>query len=275
VNRPAHLLALCIVSLAVLAASGCVSSETGSSKMMGGVWGYVASPRHASLTVDAARSSSDGIVLSKVVAPADSFVVVSEQGTDMPMAVKSVPRGETDDVKVPLSGVTSLGVVVTLYLDRGRPGLIDFDPMNPTASTDRPIFVGGKPVASDVTLWQAGQPSQLGSATIDVADQVEASGTITIAQVSAPGPSWITVSTDASGTPGTLIGSLSTVATDTTNVRVPLTDTTYRGNVWVGLHVDAGVLGAYEYDRWGTLASSPDQLYTIAGKEVLIGAVLR
>jgi hypothetical protein len=215
-----------------------------------------------------------GLVVTRVVAPGNSLLVVTSAG--MPVGVAAVKPGVTDEVKIPLTGVmASSKITVMLYLDKGRAGVFDANIMNPTASPDRPVFVGGQQVVSHVSAWQAGQASQAGSATLDVFDQAETSGTVLITHVATPGPSWITVSADASGVPGAILGSRSLGATDTVDVKVPLNNTTYRGPVWVGLHVDAGTTGVLEYDRFGSFSSSPDQLYTVNDKELLLHVKLQ
>ena len=277
-NSPVRLLAACSLVAAVLTMSGCVSAETLKTKPATGVWGYVAAAKHASIELDPARASTVGLVVKRVVAPADCLVVVTvndPSNRGMQAGVAAIKRGETEDVKIPLQDVMTWNVTATLYLDRGRKGIFDFDMMDPASSPDRPIFVGGNEVAASTPLWQPGRPAKVGKAVLDVFDQSETSGTLTVAHVITPRPSWITVSTDASGTLGELIGSRSIGATQTSDVAVPLSNATYRGRVWVGLHADAGARGTLEYDRYGDLATSPDQLYRVSGRELLVGAELR
>ena len=277
-NCSARLVATCVLAATALAISGCVSAETLQTRPATGVWGYVASATHASLELDPARASTVGMVFKRVVAPADSLVVVTANdpgGPGMEVGVAAVKRGETRDLKIPLTGVMTPSVTATLYLDRGRAGILDADPMDPASSADRPIFVGGKPVSVSTSLWQPGQAAKPVSATVDVFDQTEASSTLMVTHVAAPGPSWITVWTNVNDAPGALIGLAAIGATDTVDVPVTLTDPKYRGRTWVGLHVDAGVPGTLEYDRFGTLATSPDQLYTVSGQELLSDVQLR
>ena len=277
-KRVARVLLVVGVVLAMSAASGCVSSETLATKPVVGVWGYVAAANHASLELDSGRASTDGLVFTRVVAPADSLIVVTMDVPGSPamgVAVAAVKRGETREVKVPLKGVTTPSVTATLYYDRNRDGILDSDMMDPASAADRPIFVGGKPVAVTAPLWTTGQVAQPGSATVDVFDQVEESSTLLVTHVTAPAPSWITVWTDVNNAPGTLIGSASIAATQAVDVPVALTDAKYRGRTWVGLNVDAGVIGVLEYDPFGTRATSPDQIYTVSGQKLLRDIRLR
>ena len=61
-----------------------------------------------------------------------------------------VKRGESRDVVVPLTGVKSSAVTLTLYVDKGHSGRFESDSMDPDASPDRPVFANGAPVAVKV-----------------------------------------------------------------------------------------------------------------------------
>jgi hypothetical protein len=255
-----------------------VSAETLGPKPASGVWGYVASSKSAALEIDASRSSMSGVVVGRVLAPVDGFVVATEsvEGTApaMQVGLSPVKKGESTDIVIPIMGVEAPTITVTLYADKGQKERFEFDPMKPTSSPDRPIFVDGKPVARTLTISQPEAPMGAGAAVLDVFDQ-PAAKSLNITHVVTAGPSWIVVYADNNGSPGKERGRLSIDATDAVGVTVPLSGRGGKFGEFVSLNTDRGKIGTFEYSRSSNATGTgPDSPYVIQGAELLRHVVL-
>jgi hypothetical protein len=270
-------IALALVCLAPLL-NGCVSAETVGPRRATGVWGYVAASKNATISIDPAHSNVASVVATRVVAPADGFILATaaREGTATGMQVGLVPvkSGESTQVLIPIMGARSGAVVLTLYVDRNHNGHLDSEPMSPASSPDRPVFVDGKPVTVSATLVEAEAPMGAGAALLDVFDQPK-SKKLNVTHVVTPGPSWIAVYADENGVPGRLLGQLSIPATDAIGVAVPLASAPTTAGVFVELHVDDSVIGTYEYQRSTATSVGPDAPYVVGGGEVIKHAYLR
>lgn len=148
-------IALAVLALALIALGGCTDAgDGGESDMMEGVWGYVASESEAQLEVDGS-ASADELVVDRVVAPDDAWLVVHLNDDGKPgerVGVQSIPEGESTNVTVELEGVEGDSVIVAVHADKGEPGEFDFDMEDPTGSPDRPYFVNEKELAQVVEV---------------------------------------------------------------------------------------------------------------------------
>jgi len=280
-KRSLRRLGVCGMLGALLLLAGCVSSETMGPKEATGVWGYVASSKNATLAIDASKSTIVSVVASRVVSPGPGFIVAtaSGEGTGVAMQVGVVPvkAGESTNLTIPIMGVMTSQVLLTLFVDHGRQGLLEFDPMKPVASPDRPVFVDGKPVAVTVTVSPAQAPTGSGNAVLDVFDQAASKG-LTVTHVVAPGPSWLVVYADQNGVPGKELGRLALSASDLIGVTVPLAHKPAPGGVFVALHTDAGMIGTFERPTSTGATSTPggaDTVYVVGGGQVMKRIVLR
>ncbi len=150
------------------------------------VWGYVASADKAQLEVAENQDGVDELVVKRVLAPSDSWVVVHADMNGSPGArvgIAPIKRGESLDVKVPLEGLTTPKVIVAVHADRGTAGEFDFDMMNKEMSPDRPFFVNEAELAKMVTVRDFGVPLAAGQASIVASDQIDSTSTITISKV--------------------------------------------------------------------------------------------
>lgn len=131
-------------------------SETDS--MMGGVWGYVAAPERAQLEVAEEQPSSAFILVDRVLAPEDGWLVVHREVDGKPgdrVGLEHVSRGVSTDVEVELEGVEDGDtVIVAVHADRATPNTFDFDMEAAEQSPDRPFFVDRKELAAMVMLGQ-------------------------------------------------------------------------------------------------------------------------
>lgn len=141
--------------VASLALAGCAEPAQSGMDEMPEVWGYVASANSAQLEVDEDQRGMDELVVDRVVAPGDAWVVVHADDDGKPgmrIGLARVEKGESTNVKVELEDVTTPKVIVAIHADRGVKGEFDFDMMNPTTSPDRPYFVDEKELAAIVRV---------------------------------------------------------------------------------------------------------------------------
>jgi hypothetical protein len=252
--------------------SGCTSDDSLGRSTPTGVWGYVASENDAAFDIDERRSSVSSLIARRVAAPADGFIVATvdrgDSGPAMQVGLVPVKRGESRDVIIPILGARSSEVTLTLYIDRAHKGLLEFDPMDPTSSPDRPVFVRGKPVQRRVAISQAAAPMGAGAAVLDVYNQPAAS-TVNVTHVVSSAPSWVVVYSDENGGPGEVLGMTRIGATDEIGLEVDLKGPVATRGVFVALHADTGRSGVFEYNRSRPTTNMPDPPYLAGGAEVM------
>lgn len=106
------------------------------------------------------------------------------------------------------------------------------------------------------------------TAVVQVMDQPGASGSITVASVKVPGPSWIAVHLDEAGMPGPRVGLVHVAAGVNRNVKVPLqSGAKLTGTLIVAVHADRGIVGKFEFAK-ATFDASPDKPYFVDGMEL-------
>ena len=130
------------------------------------MWGYVASADKAQLELDENQLGVDELVVKRVLAPGDAWIVVHEDDNGAPgmrVGIARVKRGESTDVKVELEKLTTPKVIVAVHADRGTKNKFDFDMMKKEMSPDRPFFVDEKELAKVATVREFGveQPRQV------------------------------------------------------------------------------------------------------------------
>ena len=270
-NRYIRVALVATLAVGVLTLAGCSSAKAQSSGMaLPKVWGYVAGANFAQLAV-VDQPGAKTLVVKRVLAPTDAWIVVHLDDKGMPgkrVGLVHISKGESTNVKVPLTGVTTEKVIVAVHADKGTPGQFDFDMMKKAESADRPFFVNGKELATGVTVREFGVKAAVGEAAIEVSPQPGASGTIVVDRAVAPGPAWIVVHLDDNGMPGKRVGFASIVAGENRSVTVTLTPgVALTDNLLVAVHADRGVLGALEFNM-DDKVNSPDQPYFVSGKEV-------
>jgi hypothetical protein len=262
---------LAALAVAALAASGCASAST--TKMdTSKVWGYVASADKAQLEVAQSQDGVNELVVKRVLAPSDAWVVVHADMNGKPgkrVGLAAVKAGETLDVKVPLEGLTTPKVIVAVHADRGTAGEFDFDMMNKEMSPDRPYFVDEAELAKMVTVRDFGIPTTADMASIVASDQIDSTRTITISRVSAPNDAWIVVHLEKDGGPGQRVGLKHISSGETSDTVVKLDPVPLTPNLLVAVHTDAGDPGLFNFDMEDKL-NSTDQPFFVDGKELAI-----
>jgi hypothetical protein len=262
---------LAALAIAALAVGGCTSASP-SSMDTSKVWGYVASADKAQLEVAENQDGVNELVVKRVLAPSDAWVVVHADMDGAPgkrVGIAQVKSGESLDVKVPLEGLTTPKVIVAIHADRGTAGEFDFDMMNKEMSPDRPYFVDEAELAKMVTVRDFGVPTTADQASIVASEQIDSTSTITMASVSAPNDAWIVVHLEKDGGPGQRVGLLHVPAGETSNAVVTLDPVPLTPNLLVAVHTDAGDPGLFNFDMEDKL-NSTDQPFFVDGKELAI-----
>jgi hypothetical protein len=262
--------ALAALAVASLTLAGCTTSTQKMDTTK--VWGYVASADKAQLDVAENQDGVTDLVVKRVLAPSDAWVVVHSDMNGRPgmrVGLAHVKRGESLDVKVPLKGLTTPKVIVALHADKGTAGTFDFDMMNKEASADRPYFVNEAELAKVVTVRDYGVPAAANVASIVASDQIGASKSLLISSVNAPNDAWIVVHLEKDGGPGQRVGLLHVPAGASKDVSVTLEPLPLTPNLLVALHTDAGDPGLFNFDMDDKL-NSLDQPFFVGGKELAI-----
>jgi len=257
------------MALASLALAGCVGAER-SPERMGGVWGYIAEPSSALIECNANQLEGE-IVLDRVKSPERAWVVVRpvNPAYNVINGVVEVPAGESKGVRVKLRNLATEKVYVSLHVDRGRRGQLDFEPARFMESADRPIFTRRTEVARQVSVADGGREIDPGKVALYAEDQGVEAGKLMIRQVIVDRPSWLTVHRIENNAPGRTIGIIRLEKGEYNDLRVALETTDLTDWLEVSVHEDAGQIGTYEY-----LFKRPfdyaDQIYEVAGVPVAL-----
>lgn len=269
-------LALALMLIASLALAACTSPAEAEKSDNPDVWGYVASADDAQLEIAEDQLDTDELVVDRVLAPGDAWVVVHADDDGKPgmrVGLARIEKGESTDVKVELEDVTTPKVIVAVHADRGVKGEFDFDMMSPTMSPDRPYFVDEKELAKVVTVREFGVKADEGDAEVAVSDQ-EADGSITVDRALAPAGAWIVVHLDDEGAPGQRVGLLQIPAGLSEDVVVDLEPLALTDELFVAVHADRGEAGVFEFDMMDKI-NSPDQPFFVDGTEVAVKVSVR
>lgn len=269
--------ALAAMLAGTVALAGCTSPSDAETSDDPDVWGYVASADSAQLEIEADQLGTDELVVDRVLAPGDAWIVVHLDDNGKPGArvgLTHVDKGESADVKVELEDVTTAKVIVAVHADRGERDEFDFDMMNAKMSPDRPYFVDEKELALVVTVREFGVTAETGSAAIEVADQDASAGTLTVDRALAPTDAWIVVHLDDEGAPGARVGLLHMAAGETLDAIVELEPLPLTETLFVAIHADRGETGVFEFDMMDRV-NSPDQPFFTGAEEVATAVTVK
>ncbi len=269
--------ALAAMLAGTVALAGCTSPSDAETSDDPDVWGYVAAPDSAQLEIAADQIGTDELVVDRVLAPGDAWIVVHADDDGKPgmrVGLAHVSKGETTDVKVELEDVTTAKVIVAVHADRGERDEFDFDMMNAKMSPDRPYFVDEKELALVVTVREFGVTAETGSAAIEVADQDASAGTLTVDRALAPTDAWIVVHLDDEGAPGARVGLLHMAAGEILDAIVELEPLPLTETLFVAIHADRGETGVFEFDMMDRV-NSPDQPFFIGAEEVATAVTVK
>lgn len=269
--------ALAAMLAATVALAGCTSPSDAETSDDPDVWGYVAAADSAQLEIDADQLDTDELVVDRVLAPGDAWIVVHADDNGKPgmrVGLAHISKGESTDVRVELEEVTTANVIVAVHADRGEKDEFDFDMMNAKMSPDRPYFVDEKELALVVTVREFGVTAEAGTAAIEVADQDASAGTLTVDRALAPTGAWVVVHLDDEGAPGQRVGLLHIPAGDNADLSVTLEPLPLTEKLFVAIHADRGEAGVFEFDMMDKI-NSADQPFFVDGTEVAIAISVR
>ncbi len=259
------------LAVGLLGLVGCASDSKAESKNPD-VWGYVASADKASIKLAEDQDGAKQLVVDKVVAPGDAWIVVHADDNGKPgmrVGLKHISKGESTGVKVTLKDLTTPNVIVAVHADRGKAGKFDFDMMNKEMSPDRPYFVNEKELAKVVKVREFGIPTPAGTALVETADQPGATGSLKVDRVVAPEGAWVVVHLEKDGGPGARVGLLHIPAGESRGLTVALDPVTLSDNLLVAVHADHATPDVFDFDMMDKI-NSADQPYFVDGKEVAI-----
>jgi LPXTG-motif cell wall-anchored protein len=212
----------------------------------------VAAPAMAepSGTVDAADQAivNGGITVANVTAGQDGWIVAHLDEGGKPGKVlgnTAVKTGENKNVVIKLSEDVPVGGKLwpMLHIDAGVVGTYEFP------GADAPVIVGGNIVMKQIAVTAAAAaPAQAEKDAVDADDQPISNGSITVAEIYASQDGWIVAHLDEGGKPGKVLGNTAVKKGESNNVVIKLSeDVPVGGKLWPMLHIDAGVIGTYEF----------------------------
>lgn len=272
--RTWKLAAIAALVVGALALTGCSAAvETLEGDME--VWGYVASADNAQLEIAEDQNGTEELVVDRVLAPGDAWIVVHADDNGKPgmrIGLERVEKGESTNVKVAFDEeIPTPKVIVALHADKGESGEFDFDMMNPKMSPDRPYFVNREELARVVLVRDFGVKVGEGEAAIELADQPGATTSLTVKSATSPTGAWLVVHLDDEGAPGARVGLQPIPAGTSTDVAVELDPLALTDTLFVAVHADRGETGVFEFDMMNKI-NSPDQPFFV-GEEEIAGPV--
>ncbi len=281
-----RLLFVGLLVVLVFATAGCVretrpSQRPASGMGMGGGSasggmgsGAIAVSRDASMCAPVFHSSAGVIVVPRVLAPADGWIVVRSTATTAGiLGCTPVRKGENSDVTLRLSTADTHRVRVALFVDRGSRGTLEFNPDRPASALDKPVIVDDATVELPLALAGWGAPANPGTAVILVEDQ-KAGPELEVNYLLVPAQSWVEVRRIEKGVPTQRLGVLMRPAGEFQRVRVPVKGAKPKEEVLVTVFADNGVLGRFE-PATGNPLSGIDQPWVSAGSVTSQRARLR
>lgn len=280
-RRPALPVLLALAALAaVTVLAGCGSSADveaasppaggmgmGAAGAGGMIAGVVAAPGDALLTFGPGSERDGSVVVERVKAPCDCWVVVRSAESNAILGKTRVSEGEHDDVAIPLSAADGPTVTVALHADCGVAEEFEFDDARIERSADRPVLVKRTPVASPLTLDGFGVLEAGHLSSLLAEDQPGVTNNLHVEYARVPGPSWISVRLIENGLPTQTVAYMARGKGESFAFDIPINGVALTERVMVTLHADTGVIGSYEYDSGDPLGSE-DKPFVSAGRAV-------
>lgn len=152
-NRKTRKIAALCLAAALFALAGCTAA--GDAEMSSDVWGYVASEKSAQLEVDESQPGVNALIVDRVLAPGDAWLVVHADDNGAPgmrVGLEHINEGESTNVSVALDEAPTPNVIIAVHADRGEANEFEFDMMNKEMSPDRPYFVNERELAAVVKV---------------------------------------------------------------------------------------------------------------------------
>lgn len=232
----------------------------------GMVNGVVASAKNAGLNAEDVGCTSAGIVVDRVVAPVAGWLVA--KSINPPFSVLGtapIAQGENVDTLIKLTAADAADAFVALHIDRGTPGVFEFNPARPRQSQDAAVYVDSAPMQVPVRVTGFGADVMANSVLVLVKDQTIRNRAVVVDYLITPEPVWVCVNLLEEGLPGKQIGLVSRPPGEQQSIVVPLNRTVAPGDMLVvTIHADKGLPGVFEFDHRNPFAGV-DQPYVAAG----------
>lgn len=233
---------------------------------VGMVNGVVAASKNAGLKSEDVRCTSAGIVVDRVLAPVDGWLVA--RSINPPFSVLGsapVARGDNAETLIRLTTADAADALVCLHIDRGAYGVFEFDPERPRQSQDAAVYVNSAPVQVPVRVAGFGENVVANSVLVLAEDQKISNRAVVIDYLITPKPVWVRVNLLEEGLPGKQVGLVSRPPGEQQSIVVPLNQAVAPGDVLVvTIHADQGLPGVFEFDSLNPFAGV-DQPYVAAG----------
>lgn len=211
----------------------------------------------ATLVVPATATGAGGIRVERVVAPEGGWLLArSASAPGGVLGSVRVPRGVSRDVRVPLTADDGTPVRLTLHVDRGAQGVLEFEAGRPEACLDRPVFSGDSQVQRVVSLSDYGTAVLPNAALIRAADGRAGTSELVVSYLLLPRAGWIVVRPVRQGVPRETVAVLGWPAGEWHEVRVPLASALVAGTYAVTVYADDGARGVFDEVHGDPLASA-------------------
>lgn len=198
--------------------------------------------------VNQSVSQLNRVVVAEAVADAPAWVVIRDLNGGMLGAVlghTGIPKGTSHTIAVDLNRdiVNGETLYAVLHDDGGQVGVFEFP------GGDMPVMASGGGMGMVEKSFTVSTEAQAHpSITANAQSLSDLSTVVVVAQALSVGPGWVTIHEDAAGSPGAVIGHTRVVSGSHSNVTVTLDRPALDGEtLYAMLHVDAGVLGTYEF----------------------------
>jgi len=198
-------------------------------------------PTTASVEIGDQPIVDGAVTVSKIQAAVDGWIVIHTGAEGKPGPVigyAPVSAGESSDVSVTIDAAQATAMMFAmLHVDEGVKGTYEFP------GADAPAKDG------DAIVMQAfNQPEAMMTAPSVVAeDQSIVEDSVTIASAYMAVPGWVVIHTAVDGKPGPVIGYAPLPQGESKDVRVEIDESDATTTLFAMLHVDAGVVGTYEF----------------------------
>lgn len=216
---------------------------------------------------DQSLGEGDTLTIAEVVSDGPGWIVIHTQADGGPgpiIGFAPVAAGSNEDVAVTIdAGAATETLYAMLHIDAGVMGEYEF-PGPDAPATD----MAGNVVTP---AFQLLADAMMADNSVTVADQMLGEdGTVTIDEVVSAGPGWLVIHIQADGGPGPIIGFAPVEAGSNSAVKVAIDAAMATETLYAMLHVDAGVMGEYEFpgadvpvtDVAGNVITPPFKLMT-------------
>lgn len=196
-------------------------------------------PLQPSLTVSDQDASEGRVMVEQIVSRQPGWVVIHNLQAGAPGAVigfAPLAAGETTQVEVEIDLALASGdLLAMLHIDAGTPGTFEFP------GADLPLQVGEEGISQLFTITF---PIEL---ALSVSDQDVSDGSVLAVGVRSNETGWLVIHSLRDNAPGPVIGYQRVQRGYNAEVSIPIDLNAATRQLYGMLHIDAGVLGEFEF----------------------------